>query len=59
VITFLVKVYCSIQERVRQCKCGGKLLKRQSVRTGVFLGCENFPNCGYTESLEKKKGGKK
>jgi len=34
-------------------KCGGKLQKVWS-KTKYFLGCENYPDCDYTGSLEER-----
>lgn len=31
-------------------RCGGKLVKRKG-KYGDFIGCENFPNCRYTQKL--------
>ena len=32
-------------------KCGGALKIRTSFR-GPFWGCENYPNCSYTENID-------
>ncbi|WP_421077329.1 DNA topoisomerase I [Methanothermococcus sp. Ax23] len=34
-------------------KCGGKLIIKKGIY-GVFLGCENYPKCRYTEKLNGK-----
>lgn len=34
-------------------KCGGKLVIKKGIY-GVFLGCENYPKCRYTEKLNGK-----
>lgn len=34
-------------------ECGGNLLYKMG-RNGKFIGCENFPECKYTESIVKK-----
>jgi|GEM_PF-669466 DNA topoisomerase-1 len=34
-------------------KCGGSLVIRRGIY-GVFLGCENYPKCKYTEKLNNK-----
>lgn len=33
-------------------KCGGKLLEKTG-RYGKFYGCSNYPNCRYTENIQK------
>ena len=39
------------EKEERTCpKCGGKLIERNGIY-GKFLGCENYPDCRYTESL--------
>jgi len=35
--------------------CGGKLLRRQS-KYGFFLGCENYPDCYFTVSINAETG---
>ncbi|MCM8803988.1 MAG: type I DNA topoisomerase [Candidatus Omnitrophica bacterium] len=40
----------------RKCpKCGGKLTIRKGKyrKYGLFIGCSSYPNCKYTEGLEK------
>ncbi|MEE1043854.1 MAG: topoisomerase DNA-binding C4 zinc finger domain-containing protein [Olegusella sp.] len=33
-------------------RCGGKLLKRRNNKTGkYFLGCSNYPDCRYSQSV--------
>ena len=32
-------------------ECGGVLIKRTNKKNEEFLGCQNYPQCGYTESL--------
>lgn len=32
-------------------RCGGKLVERNG-RTGVFIGCSNYPKCRYTENIK-------
>ena len=33
--------------------CGGELVERKS-KHGSFIGCMNYPDCGYTRGLEHK-----
>ena len=33
-------------------ECGGRLVEKNS-RYGKFIGCENFPKCKYTETINK------
>ena len=32
-------------------ECGGVLIIRTNKKTEQFLGCQNYPQCGYTENL--------
>jgi DNA topoisomerase-1 len=34
-------------------ECGGELVERQGSQ-GAFVGCSNYPKCGYTRNLEHK-----
>jgi len=35
--------------------CNGRLVIRTNRNTGQkFIGCENYPKCKYTESIEKE-----
>ena len=33
-------------------KCGGKLVERNG-KYGKFIGCSNYPNCKYTDKINK------
>lgn len=36
-------------------KCKGNIVKRKGAITKEeFLGCSNYPECGYTESIERE-----
>ena len=32
-------------------ECGGMLVERPNKKNENFLGCQNYPQCRYTESL--------
>ena len=40
---------------VKPCpKCGGDLIRKKG-KYGYFLGCRNYPTCGYMERIVKKR----
>jgi len=37
---------------ITKCKCGGNLIiRKNTIRHTVFLGCSNYPNCKLTYDL--------